>query len=156
MWLISWVWVRVRLLSMSARTFSCCNACSTYPMPCSASGMCSPACAMTQAFWMSVLLLSVWIVDSCHMTSICCPVASTTQAWWKYFPTSIPMAKSKDIAVLLVMLHSWLCCVSLGVLDMLCVGIHITGRPCIGNGCGLGSYERCGVCRCLRWHHPGS
>ena len=123
-------------------------------MPCSASGRCSPTCAMTQAFWMSVLLLPVWIVDSCRMTSICCPVASTTQAWWKYFPTSMSMAKSKEIEVLLAMLHSLLRCVSLDVLDMLCVCIHITVRPHIGSGRGLRSHERCGVCRCLRWHHP--
>ena len=92
-------------------------------MPCSASGTCSPACAMTQA-------------------------------WWKYFPTLMSMAKSKEIEVLLGMLHSWLRCVSLEVLDMLCVGIHITVRPHIGGGRGLSSYERCGVSHCLRWYHP--
>ena len=147
-------WARVRSLSMWTRTFSCCNVCSTYPMPCSASGRCSPTCAMTQAFWMSVLLLPVWIVDSCRMTSICCPVASTTQAWWKYPPTLMSMAKSKEIEVLLATLHSWLHCVSPDALDMLCVCIHITVRPHIGSGRGLRSHERCGICRCLRWHHP--
>ena len=139
---------------MWTRTFSCCNVCSTYLMPCSASGMRSPAYAVTQVSWMSVLLLPVWIVDSCRMTSICFPVASTTQAWWKYFPTSMSMAKSKEIEVLLAMLHSLLRCVSLDVLDMLCVCIHITVRPHIGRGRRLRSHERCGVCRCLRWHHP--
>jgi len=64
------------------------------------------------------------------------------------------MAKSKEIEVLLGMLHSWLRCVSLEVLDMLCVGIHITVRPHIGGGRGLSSYERCGVSHCLRWYHP--
>ena len=123
-------------------------------MPCSASGTCSPACAMTQASLMSVLLLPVWIVDSCRMTSICCPVASTTQAWWKYFPTLMSMAKSKEIEVLLAMLRSWLRCVSPDVLDMLCVCIHITVRPHIGSGRGLRSHERCGICRFFRWHHP--
>ena len=111
-------------------------------------------CAMTQAFWMSVLLLPVWIVDSCRMTSICCPVASTTQAWWKYPPTLMSMAKSKEIEVLLATLHSWLHCVPSDVLDMLCVCIHITVRPHIGSGRGWRSHERCGICRCLRWHHP--
>ena len=148
------IWARVRSISMWTRTFSCCNVCSTYLMPCSASGMRSPAYAVTQVSWMSVLLLPVWIVDSCRMTSICFPVASTTQAWWKYFPTSMSMAKSKEIEVLLAMLHSLLRCVSLDVLDMLCVCIHITVRPHIGRGRRLRSHERCGVCRCLRWHHP--
>ena len=70
------------------------------------------------------------------------------------FPTSMSMAKSKEIEVLLRMLHSWLRCVSLEVLDMLCVGIHITVRPHIGGGRGLSSYERCGVSHCLRWYPP--
>lgn len=70
------------------------------------------------------------------------------------FPTSMSMAKSKEIEVLLRMLHSWLRCVSLEVLDMLCVGIHITVRPHIGGGRGLSSYERCVVSHCLRWYHP--
>ena len=52
------------------------------------------------------------------------------------------------------MRRSWLRCVSPDVLDMLCVCIHITVRPHIGSGRGLRSHERCGVCRCLRWHHP--
>ena len=134
------IWARVRSISMWTRTFSCCNVCSTY--------------AVTQVSWMSVLLLPVWIVDSCRMTSICFPVASTTQAWWKYFPTSMSMAKSKEIEVLLAMLHSLLRCVSLDVLDMLCVCIHITVRPHIGRGRRLRSHERCGVCRCLRRHLP--